>query len=145
MKIIYGLIVLSMLMTAACDLEKECSGTVSAVYTIGSSVAGDFNVSNVAATANVLTSDCEALPAGDSANETIDNITRVGNTITLTESSEAIPMSVNGTSVEEFSRTQSISGCTITLVMTGTLNTTDNKIETQGAFAAKGLTCDGAL
>lgn len=146
MKPLYVLLILGFLGLAACDLESDCSGTVSATYTVGQDVTAEFDVTEAEGTALVLTSDCEALPAGKTAEEIFDRIQRVGDAITVTEGEESVEMTVaDGTTIQAFTRTQTIAGCEITVLLSGTLNEADETIETSGSFAAKGLTCDQAL
>ena len=141
----YSVIILSFLGLAACDLEEDCSGTVSATYTMGTDATVDFTASDVAASAEVLTSDCDNLSAGQKVDETIDSVVRSGDTLTLTEGDEVITMNFSGNDVQEFTKSETIAGCTITVLLSGSLDPSTNIITTSGAFAAKGLTCNTSL
>lgn len=142
MKVFYTVVLLGFLALTACDLEQDCSGTMSANYSIGTDVTSDFNVNDVSATAEVLTSDCSNLPVGETVTETLDNVTRSGSTITMTDGEEDLQVTASGTTIQQFTRSHTIAGCTITVILEGSLNTTTNQIETSGAFAANGLTCN---
>ena len=141
MRLIGVLALFGFLANVGCDIESDCSGTASADFTIGTDISTDFDVSNVALSAEVLTSSCTNLPAGTTTTEDIDTVARVTDTVTITENSEAVTFTVDGTTVQQFTRVQTVVGCEITLVLSGTMNATTNIIETTGAFAAKGVTC----
>ena len=142
---IYFVLLAPLFLSLGCNVKNECSGTITATYQIGTDVSADFSVNEVPFTAEILTSTCSSLSVGQTTDDTVDNISRATDTLTFTQDSEPIEAAIAGTDVGEFSKTEDVAGCSITVTLTGTLETSDNTLVTSGDFTAEGVSCNASL
>lgn len=142
----YSLLLASLFPLIACDVSETCSGTITATYDLdGTDISTTFSADDVSFSYDVVSSDCSNLAEGTTGTEEIDNITRASDSLTFTQDSESTDATISGTDIEEFSLSQEIAGCNITLTLTGSIETDDQTISTTGSFSAEGLSCNASL
>lgn len=96
---------------------RRCSYSTLDTYFLGTDPSVDFNVNDVAATSRITSSTCDGLAAGMIASGVMDNVSRVGNTVTFTNLGHSDTLSVSGSSLSW----GPVSGCSDGVSVSGRL------------------------